>query len=277
MSTWPGHVALIGCGAMGTAMLRGIRRASPGEDAAVTLVDPIAAAAEAAAAATGGTVGTVTEAGAADLVVLAVKPKDAPALLRGLSSSLSPRTIVVSVVAGLAIADLARLAGITRVVRTMPNLAVAAGSGLVAVADDALDEDERVALEAVLAPAGTVLRLPESQFAAATALAGSGPGFVALVAEGLEEGAVSVGFTRAEARRMVHAVLAGTADLLADGTDPAALRQRVSSPAGTTVEGVAVLERGAVRAHLVDAVRAASGRAASLAAPPPGDGSREPA
>ncbi len=106
--------------------------------------------------------------------------------------------------------------------------------------------------------------LPESLFAAATALAGSGPGLVAVVAEGLEEGAVAAGLTRAQAREMVAAVLGGTAALLADGTDPAVLRQRVSSPAGTTIAGVAVLERGAVRAHVADAVLAAAKRAQEL-------------
>jgi pyrroline-5-carboxylate reductase len=84
------------------------------------------------------------------------------------------------------------------------------------------------------------------------------------MAEGLEEGAVGVGFGRDQARRMVQAVLAGSAALLADGIDPAELRHRVSSPGGTTVEGVAVLERGAVRAHVADAVRAAARRAAEL-------------
>jgi pyrroline-5-carboxylate reductase len=87
---------------------------------------------------------------------------------------------------------------------------------------------------------------------------------VALVAEGLEEGAVAAGLGRPQAREMVAAVLAGTAALLADGTDPAVLRQRVSSPAGTTIEGIAVLERGAVRAHIADAVLAAARRAAEL-------------
>ncbi|MEW6581683.1 MAG: pyrroline-5-carboxylate reductase dimerization domain-containing protein, partial [Actinomycetota bacterium] len=87
---------------------------------------------------------------------------------------------------------------------------------------------------------------------------------LALVAEALEEGGVLTGLARPQARAMVQALLAGTASLLADGTDPAALRQRVSSPGGATVEGVAVLERGSVRARLADAVRAAAARAAEL-------------
>ncbi len=116
----------------------------------------------------------------------------------------------------------------------------------------------------VLEPLGAVVELPEHLLGPATALVGSGPGFVALVAEGLEDGAVAIGFPRDQARRMVQAVLAGSAALLADGTDPADLRQRVSSPAGTTIEGIGVLERGSVRGHVADAVRAAARRAAEL-------------
>ncbi len=249
---------------MGTALLRGIRLGPDGAAAEVLLVDAVPAAVESARALTGGNAGDLADAGAADLVLLAVKPKDAPSVLAEIGPALSPRTLIVSVVAGLTTGDLIRMAGTTRVVRTMPNLAVASGSGLVALCDDEISEEERQTLDAVLAPLGTVLRMPESQFGAATALVGSGPGFVALVAEGLEEGAVSVGFARPDARRMVRAVLAGSADLLADGSDPAGLRQRVSSPAGTTVAGIGVLERGAVRAHLADAVRAAAARADEL-------------
>jgi len=84
------------------------------------------------------------------------------------------------------------------------------------------------------------------------------------VAEALEEGAVAAGLARAHARQMVPAVLAGTAALLRDGADPAELRRRVSSPAGTTLAGLGVLERGAVRAHIADAVKAAAARAEEL-------------
>ena len=87
---------------------------------------------------------------------------------------------------------------------------------------------------------------------------------MALVAEGLEDGAVACGFTRQDARDMVAATIAGTAALLADGSDPSDLRQRVSSPAGTTVAGLSVLERGAVRGHFADAVIAAAKRADEL-------------
>ena len=115
-----------------------------------------------------------------------------------------------------------------------------------------------------LAGWGAGVELANTAATTATALAGSGPGLVAVVAEGLEEGAVAAGLSRAQAREMVAAVLAGTAALLSDGTDPATLRQRVSSPAGTTIAGIAVLERGAVRAHVADAVQAAARRAQEI-------------
>jgi len=150
------------------------------------------------------------------------------------------------------------------VVRAMPNLAVRHGAGVVAVARHGVDDERWALVSRLLEPLGAVVELPERLFPAATALAGSGPGLMALVAEGLEDGAVAAGLGRAQARRMVAGVIAGTAALLGDGDDPAALRQRVSSPAGTTVEGLAVLERGAVRGHMADAVRAAARRAGEL-------------
>jgi pyrroline-5-carboxylate reductase len=171
---------------------------------------------------------------------------------------------VLSVVAGWDLARLRAEVPAAGLVRTMPNLAVRHGAGLVAVATDGLDAAREAAVLALLRPLGEVVPLPESLFGAATALAGSGPGLVALVAEALEEGGVRAGLARDRARAMARAVLAGTAALLADGTDPATLRQRVSSPAGTTVAGLAVMERGAVRAHVADAVVAAAQRAEGM-------------
>lgn len=264
MGEWPARIALIGCGAMGTAMVRGMARDGGLGGRDLRLIDAVSSAADAASAATGGSVARLEDAADADLVVLAVKPKDAAHALARVGGELGEQTVVLSVVAGWPIERIRTHAPRPAVVRTMPNLAVAAGAGLVAMADDDLDDDRRTALLALFAPLGTVVPMPEAQIGAATALAGSGPGFVALVAEGLEEGAVAAGFTRPDARRMVQAVLAGTAALLADGEDPAELRQRVSSPAGTTIEGLGVLERGAVRAHMADAVRAAARRASEL-------------
>ena len=261
---WPATVGLVGAGAMGRALLAGLVRGRPHWGARCRVADAVPEAAAAGAAEVGGAVATVAEAGACDLVVLAVKPKDVPAALAGIAAVLRPDALLLSVAAGW---DLGRLRAHVPhggLVRTMPNLAVRDGAGLVALATEGLPEGREDDLGPALAPLGEVVPLPESLFAAATALAGSGPGLVALIAEAMEEGGVAAGLSRDQARAMTRAVLAGTAALLADGTDPAVLRQRVSSPAGTTVAGVAVLERGAVRAHVAEAVLAAARRAGEL-------------
>jgi len=264
-AAWPQSIGLIGSGAMGRAMLAGLVRVRDDLGARAVIADAVPAAAAAGAAECGGVVGTAAEAAACDLVVLAVKPKDAGTAIEELAPHVGTGTVVISVVAGWDTARMASVAPGVRMVRTMPNLAVRHGAGLVAVATDALTPEVTADLLAALAPLGEVVPLPESLFPAATALAGSGPGLLALIVEAFEDGGVASGLTRDQARAMSRAVLSGTAALLADGgTDPAQLRQQVSSPAGTTIAGLLVLERGGVRAHVADAIVAASRRAAEL-------------
>lgn len=257
-------VGLIGAGAMGRALAAGLVRGRPSIAETLRIADAVPAAVAAAVDDVGGRPASLAEAAAADIVCVAVKPADMEGALTALRGVLAPGSVVVSVAAGWDLDRLgAALPGVG-VVRTMPNLAVRHGAGVVAVAPLGVPCERWELVKDLLDPLGAVVELPEKLFAVATALAGSGPGLVALVAEALEEGAVGSGLGRAQAREMVAAVLAGTAALLADAGDPAELRRRVSSPGGTTVEGLAVLERGAVRAHIADAVRAAARRAGEL-------------
>ena len=249
---------------MGRAMLCGLVRTRPELGHASRIHDVVPAAAKAGARDVDGSVGTFAQAAACDLVVVAVKPADAAGALRAIGEAGGPDTVVVSVVAGWTLDRLRAEAPQTRIARTMPNLAVRHGAGVVALSDHHLAPDDSHRLREALAPLGTVVALAENLFPAATAIVGSGPGLLAVIAEAMEEGAVAAGLSRAHARSMTQAVFAGTAALLADGTDPAVLRQRVSSPAGTTMAGISVLERGSVRAHMADAVVAAARRAAEL-------------
>jgi pyrroline-5-carboxylate reductase len=249
---------------MGRALAAGIIAGAPHLREALRVSDAVPAAVAAAVDDVGGRPATVAEAGSADVVLVAVKPGDMANALKALAPSLAPEAVVVSVAAGWGLQRLgAALPGVA-LVRLMPNLAVRHWAGVVAVAYGTLADRARDGVARLLAPLGAVVELPEGLFPVATALAGSGPGLVALVAEALEEGAVAAGLGRAQAREMVAAVLAGTAALLGDGGDPAELRRRVSSPGGTTLAGLQVLERAAVRASLADAVRAAADRAAEL-------------
>lgn len=265
MSDWPARVGLVGAGAMGRAFAAGLVRGDRELAGRLEIADAIPAAVEAAIADAGGRPVSVAQAAGADLVCLAVKPKDAPGALEQVRAAMRPGgAVVLSVIAGWDLDRLESAVPGVGLARTMPNLAVRHGAGVVVLATRGLDDSAEADLLRVLRPLGTVLTLPEALFPAATALAGSGPGLLALVAEGLEEGGVTAGLTRPQARRLTAAVVAGTAALLADGTDPALLRQRVSSPAGTTIAGLAVLERGAVRAHIADAVVTAARRATEL-------------
>lgn len=257
-------IGLIGAGAMGCALAAGLVRGRPELGDRLRIADSVPVAVAAAVEDVGGHPATAAEAAAADVVCVAVKPADMAAALESVRSALSPGAVVLSVAAGWDLDGLAAALPGAGLVRAMPNLAVRHGAGLVAVAYRGIPDDRREVLGALLEPLGTVVELPEKLFPAATALAGSGPGFVALVAEALEDGAVAAGLPRAQARTMAAGVIAGTGALLADGGDPAALRQRVSSPAGTTIAGLRVLERGAVRAHVADAVVAAAERAGEL-------------
>ncbi|MDX6556179.1 MAG: pyrroline-5-carboxylate reductase [Miltoncostaeaceae bacterium] len=249
---------------MGRALAVGLLRGRPELAERLVLADSAPRALEAALADVGGRVGDSAEAAACDLVCIAVKPVDADAALAAARSALRPGAVLLSVMAGWTLDRLEAALPDVALARTMPNLAVRHGAGLVAIATRGVAPERERDLLGALGSLGAVVPLPERLFHAATALAGSGPGLVALIAEALEEGAVGAGLPRPQAREMVVAVLAGTAALLGDGGDPAILRQRVSSPGGTTVAGIAVLERGAVRAHLADAVRAAAERSAEL-------------
>jgi pyrroline-5-carboxylate reductase len=229
--------------------------------AAVIVEDALPGRAAEVAAAIGVTAG---DAAACDVVVLAVKPQDLAATCELVVPRLRDDAIIVSVAAGWTLDRLTAVAPGHPMVRLMPNLAVAHGNGVVAMATAGLDAAGVSRMRALLAPLGAVVVISEDLFGVATAIAGSGPGFVAYIAKAFEEAGVAHGLPRDDARAMVQAVLAGTASLLADGGDPAALQARVTSPGGTTAAGVAVLEDSAAAVALGEAVGAATRRAAEL-------------
>ncbi|NLG85281.1 MAG: pyrroline-5-carboxylate reductase [Firmicutes bacterium] len=198
------------------------------------------------------------------VVVLAVKPQVAPAVLEEIGSSLRPGQSLLSIVAGLRLMTMARFlpAGVASI-RAMPNTPALIGEGITAVATEAGGEMEELA-RAILAPLGRVIFLPEVLLDAVTGLSGSGPAYVALFAEALIEGGVKVGLPRPVARELAVQTLLGTARMLAAGEPPGALRERVTSPGGTTAYGLLALERGGLRATVIEAISAATARAVEL-------------
>jgi pyrroline-5-carboxylate reductase len=202
-----------------------------------------------------------------DLVVVSVKPQDMDSLLREISDYLQPGKMVVSTAAGVTLARLRTGVGESpRLYRIMPNLAVAVREGVVALApEDAADTAAVEELESLLSCLGSVEVLPEQYFDVVTAVAGSGPGFLAVVLEALEDGAVRSGLPRNVARVFVRQTAMGTARMLMDLPGSAAeLKDRVSSPGGTTMAGLAILEDRGVRGALLRAVEAATERGRQL-------------
>jgi len=262
-------VAVLGGGVMGGTLVAALRTGGwPGDH--VTVADQDRAKADALAAEhgvrTGGNVDAVVS---ADVVLLAVKPDVVPAALAEIAPALRPGALVVSVAAGvpLRVYEDALPAG-TPVVRVMPNTPALIGKGASAIAPGRAAHEEHLALtERVLAATGLVERVAEKHLDAVTALSGSGPAYAFYVIDALAEAGVLLGLPRDLASRLAVATVEGAAAMVAQtGDHPAVLRERVSSPGGTTVAGVAALDAHAVRAGLVAGVRAAAERSRELGA-----------
>ncbi|MBO9570055.1 MAG: pyrroline-5-carboxylate reductase [Cellulomonas iranensis] len=262
-------VAVLGGGVMGGTLVAALRQGGwPGDR--VTVVDQDAAKAAALADEHGVRTATLPDAvAAADVVLVAVKPDVVPAVLEQVAPVLRGGALVTSVAAGvpLRVYEDALPAG-TPVVRVMPNTPALIGKGASAIAPGrAAEEGHLVLVERVLAATGLVERVAEKHLDAVTALSGSGPAYAFYVVDALAEAGVLLGLPRDLATRLAVATVEGAAAMVAQtGDHPAVLRERVSSPGGTTVAGVAALDQHAVRAGLVAAVRAAADRSRELGA-----------
>ena len=257
------ELVIVGGGNMGAALLGGMLAAgvvTPDEVAVVELYE--GRRAQLVSEFPGVTV--ASEMPSCRSAVLAVKPPDIPGVAT--SSAAAGATRLLSIAAGVTIDTVQEAAGPgVAVLRTMPNTPALVGEGVSALSAGATaTEDDLAWAERVLSGVGTVTRVAEQQLDAVTGLTGSGPAYVFLIAEALMDAGVAAGLPRAASEAMVTQLLIGSAKLLAERGDPAALRAMVTSPAGTTAAGVRVLEARATRAALVDAVLAATERSREL-------------
>ena len=202
-------------------------------------------------------------------VVLAVKPQIMEAVAGDLGRAIrDAQPLVISVAAGIRLDKLREWLGVTvPLVRVMPNTPALVGAGVSALyAGDDVDGPGRAEAERILRAAGEVVWVPkEAHMDTVTAVSGSGPAYFFLILEALEEAAVAEGLDRDTARTLAIQTAKGAATLAEAGDEaPAALRQKVTSPGGTTAQGVAALERGGLRTALADAVAAAARRSREL-------------
>lgn len=206
----------------------------------------------------------------ADIVLVAVKPDVVGEVLAQVGPALRHGAPVISVAAGVPLAFYEeRLPAGTPVVRVMPNTPAVIGKGAAAIAGGSAATPAHLALaETILAPTGLVVRVAEKHLDAVTAISGSGPAYAFYLVDAMAEAGVLLGLPRDLATRLAAATVEGAAALVTStGDHPVVLRERVSSPGGTTVAAVAELDAHGVRAGVVAAAKAAAARSAELGRP----------
>ena len=202
-----------------------------------------------------------------DVVVLAVKPQVFDKVLDAVGADFRPDQLLISVAAGVPVSAMeARLPPNARVVRSMPNTPATVDAGATAIAPGthATEQDLEIA-RSLFAAVGRVVTLDETLLDAVTGLSGSGPAYVMLMIEALADGGVKVGLHRDTALLLAAQTVFGSAKLLLEtGEHPGRLKDMVTSPGGTAIAGLHTLESGGLRRTLIDAVEAATNRAAAL-------------
>jgi len=261
-------IAVLGAGKMGEALLSGLLRsgvvAPSGVQAAVRRDDRAKELREAY----GVEVFDAAEAARrAETLVITVKPQDMAALLSEIAPGVTPGKLVISVAAGITTSFIEnRLSGDVPVVRVMSNTPVLVDEAMSVISPGShAGEPHLKRAEELLRPVGKVLRIPESQQDAATALSGSGPAYVYFLVEAMVDAGILLGMPRSTALEMVKQAVYGAATMLRDsGEHPVILREAVTSPGGTTINAIRELERHGVRAAFLAAIEAARDRGREL-------------
>ena len=193
-----------------------------------------------------------------DVLFLGVKPQMLSSLADEIKDEIdckAEKPVIVSMLAGVTIKKINTLLGSCPVIRIMPNMPVAVGSGMILLSKNSLVSDGVLnQFKEDMALSGEIDEIDEKYIDAASAVSGCGPAFVAMFIEALADGAVSVGISREKAILYATQTLLGTAEVVKSGVHPALLKDRVCSPGGTTIAGVEALEDGAFRASVMNAV-----------------------
>lgn len=257
------RLAIIGGGNMGAALAQGLLKSGQVNPASLTIVE---VSADRRAVLTQMFPNSViaAEIGPCDSAVIAVKPLDTPAAAAAACAAGATR--LLSIAAGVTLAALEAAAGPgTAVIRSMPNTPALVGQGASAISGGAATTAaDREWARSILGAVGLVVEVAEQDIDAITGVTGSGPAYLFLVAEALIDAAVDVGLPRQQASDLVRQLFTGSAALLAQGDEPKVLRERVTSPQGTTAVGIAVLQAEQVPEAFRAAVRAATARSKEL-------------
>ncbi|MDT0200626.1 pyrroline-5-carboxylate reductase [Nocardioides sp. AE5] len=262
------QIAIIGAGVMGETLLSGLLRAGAAPDSLLVGEKREARVRELEETYAVTVVSNVEAAQGAETVALVVKPQDMATVLEEISPHLRAGQLVVSLAAGITTAFIeARVPDAVAVVRVMPNTPALVDEGMFAISAGSHCDDEHLArAEGLLSATGQVVRVPEKQQDAVTAISGSGPAYIFYVVESMVEAGVHLGLPRATATELVIQTLFGSAKMLREtGTHPTVLREQVTSPGGTTAAAIRELEVHKVRAAFLSAMEAARNRSQALA------------
>lgn len=204
-------------------------------------------------------------ANASEVLLLAIKPQILDRVMASLAGSAN-RPLIISILAGVPIHRIHHGFPDHAIIRAMPNTPATVGAAMTAIAANKLVDGEQLAkAKAIFYAVGNVVEVPENLMDAVTGVSGSGPAYVALMIEALADGGVLAGLPRAVAQKLALQTVLGTAQLLRESEEhPAQLKDKVTSPGGTTIAGVAVLEKMGFRSAIIEAVRAAYRRSQDL-------------
>lgn len=260
-------VAVLGAGAMGEAIIRGlldagwpgdsVRAADISEERISTLTSELGIVAS-----------TQPESviDGSDVIVVAVKPNHVVGLMEDVGDHITPDQLVVSIAAGVPTSTYERLIPDVPVVRCMPNTPALLGAGASGLAGGTHATSESIDVaRSILGAVGAAVEVPEDQIDAVTAVSGSGPAYVFLLSEAMQEAAVAQGLPADVARTLVNQTIAGAGRMLTEtGTEASVLRQRVTSPNGTTEAALRSFEADGFHAIVTRAIRAAAERSVEL-------------
>lgn len=261
------RIGCIGAGNMGGAILS--RLAAAMDPALISVYDIDAAKSGALSKKTGITVAESPKAAAdvSDILIVAVKPDVVAPSLDSIRKAVASDAVIVSIAAGVSIAAMEKVLGQSvKIVRVMPNTPAMIGEGMSVLSPNAnVDDNSLLEVEQIFSKIGRVLVLPEKLMDAVTGLSGSGPAYVFTFIQALADGGVKLGIPRDKALVLAAQTVMGAARyVLESGEDPMSLRGKVTSPGGTTIEGIHVLERSGFSGIVMDAVEKAAQKSVRL-------------
>lgn len=265
------QIGFIGGGAMAEALIRGIIQSNLVQPDKITVSDVSGTRLEYLSNSLSVNVDTnnIAVAEKADILFLCIKPQVIHSVLETISSVISAPQVVVSIAAGICIETLEHYLPGVAIVRVMPNTPVSVGEGMAAISLGSKATAETGELiSPIFSSSGRAIVVAETAMDAVTGLSGSGPGYAFVLIDALADAGVRVGLPRQSAITLAAQTLLGAAKMVLEtGEHPAKLRDMVTSPGGTTIAGIHVLEQKGVRAAVIDAVIAATNRSIEMGKP----------